>query len=118
MSPTPLDPSQTMNGIDLCQMGDVLTSPIWTKLIPFIVCEELSGFGNIYAVDLRLLTLVSYSTTSLMASPVSSPALCTAAIAASTSATSTVPAKSLDATFAMVALIFQLSANVKSHYFF
>ena len=27
MSPTPLDPSQTMNGLDLGQMGDVLTSP-------------------------------------------------------------------------------------------
>ena len=27
MLPTPLDPSQTMNGLDLGQMGDVLTSP-------------------------------------------------------------------------------------------
>ena len=27
MSPTPLDPSQTINGLDLGQMGDVLTSP-------------------------------------------------------------------------------------------
>ena len=27
MSPTSLDPSQTMNGLDLGQMGDVLTSP-------------------------------------------------------------------------------------------
>ena len=27
MSPTPLDPSQTMNGLDLDQMGGVLTSP-------------------------------------------------------------------------------------------
>ena len=27
MSLTPLDPSQTMNGLDLGQMGDVLTSP-------------------------------------------------------------------------------------------
>ena len=27
MSPTPLDPSQTMNGINLDQMGDVPTSP-------------------------------------------------------------------------------------------
>ena len=27
MSPTPLDPSQTMNGLNLGQMGDVLTSP-------------------------------------------------------------------------------------------
>ena len=27
MSPTPLDPSQTMNGPDLDQMVDVLTSP-------------------------------------------------------------------------------------------
>ena len=27
MLPTPLDPSQTMNGPDLVQMGDVLTSP-------------------------------------------------------------------------------------------
>ena len=28
MSPTPLNPSQTMNGLDLVQIGDVLTSPI------------------------------------------------------------------------------------------
>ena len=27
MLPIPLDPSQTMNGLDLGQMGDVLTSP-------------------------------------------------------------------------------------------
>ena len=27
MSPTPLDPSQMMNGLDLVQMGDMLTSP-------------------------------------------------------------------------------------------
>ena len=27
MCPTPLDPSQTMNGLDLVQMGNVLTSP-------------------------------------------------------------------------------------------
>ena len=27
MSPTPLDPSQMMNGLNLGQMGDVLTSP-------------------------------------------------------------------------------------------
>ena len=27
MSPTPLNTSQTMNGLDLDQMGDVLTSP-------------------------------------------------------------------------------------------
>ena len=27
MSLTPLDPSQTMNGLDLGQMGDVLMSP-------------------------------------------------------------------------------------------
>ena len=27
MSPTPLDHSQTMYGLDLSQMGDVLTSP-------------------------------------------------------------------------------------------
>ena len=27
MLPTPLDPSQTMNGLDLGQMRDVLTSP-------------------------------------------------------------------------------------------
>ena len=27
MSPTPLDPSHTMNGLDLGQMKDVLTSP-------------------------------------------------------------------------------------------
>ena len=27
MSPTPLDPSQTMNGINLGQMGDVIKSP-------------------------------------------------------------------------------------------
>ena len=40
-------------------LGDVGTSPIWSKLIPFIVCEGLSGIGDIYAVDLRLLTLVS-----------------------------------------------------------
>ena len=27
MSLTPIDPSQTMNGLELVQMGDVLTSP-------------------------------------------------------------------------------------------
>ena len=27
MSPTSLDPSQTLNGLDLDQMGDVLTPP-------------------------------------------------------------------------------------------
>ena len=27
MSPTPINPSQTMNGLNLCQMGDVIMSP-------------------------------------------------------------------------------------------
>ena len=39
--------------------GDVSTSFIWPKSSPFIVYERSSGVGNIYAVDFRLLTLVS-----------------------------------------------------------
>ena len=74
-------------------LGDVSTSPIWSKSSPFIVCEVSSGVGNIYDVDLRLLTLVSWSTTSFMASYPTSPTLGTAAIATSTSTKSTVPTK-------------------------
>ena len=40
-------------------LGGVSTSPIWPKSSPCIVCEGSSGVSDIYAVDLRLLTLVS-----------------------------------------------------------
>ena len=40
-------------------LGDVSTSPIWPKSSPFIVCELSSVVGDIYADDIRLLTLVS-----------------------------------------------------------
>ena len=69
-------------------LGDVSMSPIWSKSSPFIVCEGSIGVSDIYAIDLRLLTLVSESTTSLMASSPASPTSGT-----STSTTSTVPTK-------------------------
>ena len=52
--------SSAPSSIDVQELlGDVSTSPIWPKLSPLIVCEGSSGVGDIYAVDLRLLTLVS-----------------------------------------------------------